>query len=236
MQLDPQQRLKLALHLPLRNQAELTRLLHDLYDPKSPKFHKYISVAEFTERFGADSGGLQRRGYLGESEWPHRDRHDAKPAVGCCRVLGEYSQPSLPRINQAITGIRPRGAFFIHRIASPPSVGLSVPLLQITGMDNYVLPHPMLQHKARWHNVAKGSGPSGEYLPSDMRAAYYGNGPLTGAGQSIGIFSFDGYLASDVQLYYSKTGMSSTVPITNVLVGGFSGACTDGDFAHEFHL
>jgi xanthomonalisin len=59
-----------------------------------------------------------------------------------------------------------------------------------------------------------------------MRAAYYGKGPLTGAGQSIGIFSFDGYLASDVQLYYATTGMSSTVPIRNVLVGGFSGACT----------
>ena len=35
---DPQQRLSLAIHLPLRNQAELTQLLHDLYDPKSPKF------------------------------------------------------------------------------------------------------------------------------------------------------------------------------------------------------
>src|ERR1700721_1901720 len=100
----------------------------------------------------------------------------------------------------------------------PTLRGLRVPLLQITGMDNYVLPHSMLQHKVV-ANVAKGSGPSGEYLPSDMRAAYYGNGPLTGAGQSIGIFSFDGYLLSDVQLYYSKTGMSSNVPIENELVG-----------------
>jgi hypothetical protein len=31
----PQQRLNLAIHLPLRNQAELTQLLHDLYGPKS---------------------------------------------------------------------------------------------------------------------------------------------------------------------------------------------------------
>ncbi len=50
---DLQQPLRLALHLQLRNQAELTQLLHDLYDPKSPNFHKYVSVAEFTERFGA---------------------------------------------------------------------------------------------------------------------------------------------------------------------------------------
>jgi subtilase family serine protease len=47
------QRLKFAIHLPLRNQAELTQLLHDLYDPTSPHFHKYLSVYEFTERFAA---------------------------------------------------------------------------------------------------------------------------------------------------------------------------------------
>ena len=48
---DPEQHLRLAIHLPTRNQDELTRLLHDLYDPKSPNFHKYLSVPEFTERF-----------------------------------------------------------------------------------------------------------------------------------------------------------------------------------------
>src|SRR5579863_1449277 len=51
-----QQRLKLGIQLPLRNQAELTQVLHDLYDPKSPNFHKYLSVSGFTERFGATAG------------------------------------------------------------------------------------------------------------------------------------------------------------------------------------
>jgi subtilase family serine protease len=50
---DLQQRLQLAINLPLRNQAELTQLLHDLYDPKSPSFHQYLSVQDFTGRFGA---------------------------------------------------------------------------------------------------------------------------------------------------------------------------------------
>ncbi len=68
-----------------------------------------------------------------------------------------------------------------------------MPLLQITGLSNYVLPHPMLR-RGPVANVVNGSGPAGEYLPSDMRAAYYGSGPLTGAGQTIGILSFDGYL------------------------------------------
>ena len=47
----PQQILRPVIQLPLRNQAELTHLLHDLYDPKSRKFHQYVSVSDFTARF-----------------------------------------------------------------------------------------------------------------------------------------------------------------------------------------
>ena len=62
-----------------------------------------------------------------------------------------------------------------------------------------------------------------------MRAAYYGSGSLTGSGQAIGIFSFDGYKTADVTLYKSSTGMSFSTPINNVLVGGYSGVCDAGD-------
>src|SRR6202795_3939475 len=220
----PQQRLKLEIQLPLRNQAELTQLLHDLYDPKSPNFHKYISVSEFTERFGATAADYntvvawaKKNGLTVTAKTPNRRLVAVEGTVGTVNrafhvKVCDYRHPTEARE-------------FYSPDREPTIVGLSVPLLQITGMNNYVLPHPMLRHKETAANSA-GSGPSGEYLPSDMRAAYYGNGPLTGAGQSIGIFSFDGYLASDVRLSYSKTGMSSTVPIKNVLVGGFSGACT----------
>jgi subtilase family serine protease len=220
----PQQRLQLALQLPLRNQPELTQLLRDLYDPKSPNFHKYISVSEFTERFGATAADYntvvawaKANGLTVTAKTPNRRLVAVEGSVGTVNQafhvkVCDYRHPTEARV-------------FYSPDREPTIVGLSVPLLQITGMNNYVLPHPMLRHKETAAN-STGSGPSGEYLPSDMRAAYYGNGPLTGAGQSIGIFSFDGYLASDLRLYYSKTGMSSTVPIKNVLVGGFSGACT----------
>jgi len=69
---------------------------------------------------------------------------------------------------------------FYHPIREPTVIGLSVPLLQITGMNNYVLPQSMLRHSAV-ASVTESAGGNrfrtgGEYLPSDMRAAYYGNG------------------------------------------------------------
>ena len=38
--------------MPLRNQTELTNLLERLYDPTSPDYHQFLSVAQFTEQFG----------------------------------------------------------------------------------------------------------------------------------------------------------------------------------------
>ena len=225
----PQQSLNLAIHLPVRNQAELTQLLRDLYDPKSPNFHKYLNVSEFTKRFAVTAAD-----YNAVVAWAKSNGLTVTAKTPNRRLLAV--QGSVGTVNRAFHVKinyyrRPGGARTFYSPDREPTVaGLSVPLLQITGLNNYVLPQSMLRHRAVVSATAPvsatGSGPAGEYLPSDMRAAYYGNGPLTGAGQTIGIFSFDGYLLSDVQLYYSKTGMSSNVPIENVLVDGFSGACT----------
>jgi subtilase family serine protease len=114
-----------------------------------------------------------------------------------------------------------------------PTVDLGVQLLHINGLDNYVRPFThMRRHPASEQGMvaraSSGSGPSGDYLPSDIRAAYYGSGSLTGAGVTAAIFSYDGYQTSDLSGYYSATGASNPgVPVNNVLVNGFNGACTN---------
>jgi subtilase family serine protease len=219
----PQQHLQLQIHLPLRNQAELTQLLHDLYTPGTSTFHEYLSVSAFTKRFAPTADDYNKvvawvkaKGLSVTATTPNRRLVAVEGPVEVVnrafRVkMSNYRHPSEART-------------FYSPDREPAAVGLKVPLLQVTGMSNYTVPHPMLRRGAAANLT--GSGPSGEFLPGDMRAAYYGNGSLTGKGQSIGILSFDGYLASDVQLYYSVTKMSSTVPIRNVLVAGFNGACT----------
>jgi subtilase family serine protease len=46
------QPMRLVLVLPLRNQSELDTLLSDLYDPSSPSYHHFLTVEEFTAKFG----------------------------------------------------------------------------------------------------------------------------------------------------------------------------------------
>ena len=46
------QPMRLVLVLPHRNQAALESLLKELYDPSSPSYHQFLTVEEFTDRFG----------------------------------------------------------------------------------------------------------------------------------------------------------------------------------------
>ena len=46
------QTMRLALVLPLRNQAQLTSLLNELYTPSAPRYRQWLTVDEFTTMFG----------------------------------------------------------------------------------------------------------------------------------------------------------------------------------------
>jgi hypothetical protein len=105
-----------------------------------------------------------------------------------------------------------------------PSLNLAVQVSRVSGLNDYFLPHPMLNLAAYSTATANvlGSGPGGSYLGSDMRAAYYGGSALTGLGQAVGILEFGGYNLTDVNLSFSNAGQSYRVPINNVLLNGAS--------------
>src|SRR5713226_7339209 len=127
-----QQRLKLGIQLPLRNQAELTRLLHDLYDPQSPNFHKYMSMSGFTERFGATVedyntvvAWAKANGLTVTATTPNRRLVAVEGSVDTVNrafhvKMCNYRHPTDARA-------------FYSPDREPTTVGLSVPLLQITG-------------------------------------------------------------------------------------------------------
>ena len=232
----PGNNLHLTLSLPLRNQFALDALLRDLYNPASPKYHHYLSPDEFTERFCPSQKEYdsvvrwaQAKGFTVLETTPNRRLIEASAYVVAINsafniTMMHYTEPGSGR------------TFFAPD--HEPVIDSPVQLHAIVGLTDAVPKHTHsrkgtgivnssgLTEAGRAIAHIAASGPGNTYLPSDMRAAYYGSGPLTGAGQTVGIFSFDGYLASDVALYYSSTGRSYNVPINNVLVAGYNGACT----------
>lgn len=223
------QSLPIGILLPVRDQAGLKKFLQDVYDPASPSYQRFLTVPEFTARFAPTQEDYDAVVYFVESKGmtvtnlsANRLLINVTASVASIEnafhvTMGVYQHPTENR------------TFFAPD--REPTVDLYVPLWHIAGLDNYSIPRPAgLTQKSGEEVVIinAGSGPGGGYLPSDMRAAYYGTGSLTGSGQAVGIFSANGYLQSDVTLYYQTYNMSSSVPVNNVLVNGYNGACNPG--------
>jgi len=226
----PTDRLNLAISLPLRQPAALARLLNELYDRASTNYHRFLTPQQFAERFGPAKEDYQA---LIEFARTHG-----------LTVTGEHPNRTLLDVNGSVADIEnalkttlrlyahPTEARTFYAPESEPSIELSVPVLAISGLNNYHLPHPKCLRAspadASGHPTPKsGSGPTGTYIAKDFRAAYVPGVTLTGAGQTVGLVEFDGYYPSDISTYESKAGLPA-IPLQNVLLDGFDGVPTTG--------
>src|SRR6185503_11823602 len=111
-----------------------------------------------------------------------------------------------------------------------PTLDLAVRLWHISGLDNFSIPRsarssrPPEQFNAT-AIATTGSGPSGSFLGSDMRAAYYGGSALTGSGQTLGLLEYAGVNLADLNTYFSNIGQTNDVPISLVSTDGASTSC-----------
>jgi kumamolisin len=217
------QSMRLVLALPLRNQSELDSFLKDVYDPASASYRHFLSVDEFTAKFGptqedydavihfAEGHGLT---VVGTS--PNRVNIDVRGSVSNIEeafhlTMGLYKHPAENRI--------------FYAPDREPTPDLGVQLWHISGLDNYSIPKPAMHRgQAARPNATTGSGPSASFLGSDMRAAYYG-GSLTGSGQSLGLLEYAGTDLADLTTYFKNAGQTNNVPVTLDSTDGTSTSC-----------
>jgi kumamolisin len=221
--------------LPLSDRPGLDAFVESVQQPGNPNYRQYLTVAEFTERFGPTQESydavvsyLKTNGFViaGGS----RDGMDVlvRGTVATIQkafhiTLGTYQHPTENRV------------FYAPDLE--PTTSLPFQLWHISGLDNYSIPHPLLVKKsdfAKAHGIepdavvthaTTGSGPSASFLGSDMRAAYYGGTSLTGAGQNLGLFEYEGTDLVDLATYYKNVGQTNNVPITLLSTDGTSTSC-----------
>jgi kumamolisin len=213
--------------LALSHQPELETFLQDVYDPSSSSYRQFVTVPEFTARFG-----------------PSHEDYDSLMAfaktsgftvVGGSRnrmdVVLTAPVASLEKAFHVTMGVyqHPTENRTFYAPDREPTVDLPFQLWHISGLDNYSIPRPNLVHRSvkAKSNATTGSGPDQSFLGSDMRAAYYGTGALTGAGQSLGLVEYYGTDLADLETYYTNVGQTETVPITLLSTDGTSVNCTE---------
>jgi hypothetical protein len=221
--LSPMARLELAIGLPLRDPDGLDQFLAEVSDPQSPNYRQFLTASEFADSFGPAQEDydkliqfIQSHGLTVSATHPNRMILDVVGPVSAIEAAFH--------VNIGVFEHATRGRFFAPD--RDPSIDLDVPVLDITGLDNFSQPQPMNLKTTPMSSVApyvSGSGPAGLFIGKDFRAAYAPGVTLTGTGQTIGLFELDGFYASDVQANFKQAGLPA-VAVQTVLLDGFSGA------------
>ena len=220
-------RLNLAIGLPLQNQQELQTLLKQIYDPASPDYRHYLTPEQFTQRFGPSEKDYQAvmdfakaRGLTVTATHPNRMILDVEGVVTDIENVFRVTMRTYRHPSEARTFYAPD---------AEPSLDLPVPILHISGLDNYFIPHPKyhVMPAGKTANAAPnaGSGPGGAYAAGDFRAAYVPGTSLTGAGQTVGLLQFDGFYTNDIAAYVTQFGLPN-IPVQVIPIDG--GVTTPG--------
>jgi subtilase family serine protease len=229
--------MQLNLVLPFSDQAGLHSFLRQLYNPASPNYRRFLTVQEFTERFG-----------------PTQKHYDAVVRFAKSKhfeVVGGSRDGMDVQIKARVSAIEkgfhlkmrtyrhPTESRMFYAPDREPTTDLPFPLWHISGLDNYSIPHTLFVKKsdyAKAHGIrpqevvpyaTTGSGPSSSFLGSDMRAAYYGGTTLTGSGQNLGLFEYAGTDLTDLTTYFANVGQTNNVPVTLFSTDGTSTSCVD---------
>jgi subtilase family serine protease len=219
------QSLRFDIVLPLRHGPELEDFLEALYDPSSSSYRQFVTVQEFTERFGPSQEDYEAVIAFAKASGftvvgGSRDGMDVQLKASVANV--EKAFHITLRFYQYPTENR---AFYAPD--REPTIDLPFRLWHITGLDNYSIPRPALRHKdvTVQSNAVKGSCPSNSYCGSDMRAAYYGGTALTGQGQTVGLVEYYGYDIADFNTYFKNAKQTNKVPIHAISADGSSFQC-----------
>jgi kumamolisin len=214
------QTMDITFILQHRNQEDLDQFLKDVYDPSSSVYRQFLTVEQFTEKYGPSS-------------------EDYETVKAFARANGlKILSTSRNRMNLRVRGTveniekalnvkmnvyqHPTEARTFFGPDREPSLDMPVRLWAVGSLDTYSTPKPMVTrasaHAAQPDGVISdattGSCPSKSFCGSDMRGAYYGGTALTGAGQSVGLFEFLGTDLVDLTTYYTNAGQTDNVPVT----------------------
>ena len=226
--------LTLAIGLPWRNQESLHLLLRQIYDPSSPDYHHYLTPGEFSQRFAPTE-------------------HDYAAVIAFARSQGlepvaSYGNRVLLDVRGSVSSIEralhvkmnifqhPREARTFYAPDREPALDLAVPVLHVSGLDDYTRPRPAGRKPRPLGGGSggrplggTGSGLFGSFTARDLRAAYVPGVTLTGSGQVVGLFELDGYFTNDIGKY-ELTNDLPNVPLQNVYVDNFDGSPSSGEY------
>ncbi len=243
------QNVTVSLVLRLRDEAKLENYIRQTATPGSANFQKFLTTAEFAQRYGATDAQIARVQHYLNQHGLHGDVLDNHMVVSVHGTLGQFSKLFGTPVHTYVS--RKSGRRF-HRPAQPlvMPAGLSHSVITASGMNNqwHYVPHHTSKLRVSNLHIATpattlsaqarpaadnptATGIPGQYTVGDV-ANFYNINPLyqrgiTGKGSTVAIVTLANFDPADAEDYWAAIGLD-TKPnrITQVHVDGGGG--TDG--------
>jgi subtilase family serine protease len=231
--LDSSATLRVGITLPLRNQSQLSDLLRRQYTPGDALYHKFLTPADFTARFGPTAQDYDAVAAYARAQG--LTVTETSPGRTLLNVAGPSSRIETAFSVQMSSYRLPSGRLAFANTAAPllPR-SIAARVTGIVGLNNVAQMHPHLSRMRSNSPVSRmrsnaplpitggggtfGSGPLGGLAPNDIKYAYdlntitplYGSstpvptGALDGTGQNIGLYEEDGFDPADIAQYAGK--------------------------------
>jgi hypothetical protein len=208
--LPQQQTLALTFTLQPQNKAALERFVAAASTPHSSHYHQFITPATFARAFGPSPAAVQRVLAFARQAGLRVTRIQSGGLY--ITVAGSVHQIEAAFHVHLNTYRDSHGrAFFANDSNITLPAGVAPAVLSVVGLDDAVTRQRMSTspHRASGHIVARPRTPAGcpqatgqnTLVPSQLATAYGFPTNLNGAGQSMALVEFDGYLPSDISAY-----------------------------------
>jgi len=209
--------LSVTIALQLNNEAQLDQLLKDQYTVGSGNFHKFLTPAEFRDRFAPTAAQVAKvLKFLRQNNVQVTSVNSTRYFIQATGSVSALSAAFKTEIHDYTDRF---GASYFAP-ATEPQFPADLTIRAVHGLHNVTKFHP---------NFVKNTlaTPTGGYSAADLRSLYQVPNTVDGTGQTMGLFELDGYNQSDVSAYLTKNKLPNIL-LQNILIDGSDGSAGEG--------
>ncbi|MBU6450960.1 MAG: S53 family peptidase [Cyanobacteria bacterium REEB67] len=233
---DPEAKLEVVVGLKARDEAGLDALIARQQDPASPDYQRFLSVAEFTQRFAPSQGQVDQvvsflttNGITVKQVYGNRLLIDAVGTVAQLEkafnvTINEYQMPGPTAKSSAAAAAK-----YFSNDRDPTVPGSLKNIVQsVIGLNTLA---QYESHMVRAHGQPPSLTTQPPLTPRDVATAYdfpndnNQNAPkktYSGKGVTLAIATARGYDRSDVETYWKAHGIKRTGTLADIPINGVS--------------
>jgi len=207
--LAPSDQISFAVALKLRDTAGLHAFLAQVSDPSSPLYHHFLTPAQFNARYAPTAADVASvRSFLtshGMTVTKVSGNRDVVDAVGSTSQVEQAFATTMGVYRQS------GRQFFANDTAPRLPASIAGVVQGVAGLDNHAVRHPeAVRDAAVTPNASRPVG----LQPSQLHTAYQTTTLGKASGQTVALWEFDGYQASNIAHYDNQFKLGSSTPVT----------------------